>query len=749
MKLSGGGAKSRQRLIIGGTAAVVLCLWVVMSAQFLRSSSNAVYESSPPKHHVGQTNSRKPLPIRRTTSPISGTLATCNSRSDCLACLYGMNSLGAEVQAVPLALGDCAWCANQRRCVPNIPEALSRCDDVEDAVCPAVLHTRMPQNYRVIHVGIRKGGPEALVQLHLALNHWGFNTSLDTRKSMKEKGGPVMPYFLEVYKEEFSTAPPLRWVKNYDEWHQSAEEGDVMIATETWACKNDASRYLPNGIRQMQWHLTVWPRRDRSQCTIAGHTNYVTRDYMRQSVRALMYPYISPNIVALAASKSWKSAKQDLVLYDSDTHLKDSDLVSHHGVARTAKIASGYTPQQLYDLYGKAKAGIDLQLPGGERFIYEAVLFDVCVIVDNALNGGDHEDFPIPDRFRVPAKNLGALNEAVDACVREYDQVIAEFVSLKQLVLKQHVTFLRQVRRYFSNSVHVATVMCSQDEMNSFGPRFLLATVMQAPFAVVEFFAPEGVSMSKDAAQVLRENSHLAAVHITALHSSEFDAVCSATAGRSPSSEHRMLQAATHLRPRTNHRRSLLLVWMAANAVLMSEDVFHSIASQLVLEQRAAAVDKDTYVKGVPSVVYRVRISEMETKAAQDGAPLEPSQSEAVTGNRYHIPIIAVLSQHKNALHRITCEQSVDNQSSETASCRHQRNKVDVTQGRLLVEYSADQLERMVQHVALVNSSGVLVWGSQQALDEVVAPFLCTHELWRQLVGTSAALVVDAALRCK
>ncbi|CUG86713.1 Hypothetical protein, putative [Bodo saltans] len=728
-----------------------------MSAQFLRGTSNAVYESSSPGHAAPK--STRGITRRPPSSRVSGTHATCSGRGDCITCLYRENSLQSEVQAVPLAIGDCVWCANQRRCIPNMPEAVAKCDDVEDSVCPAVLHSRIPQNHRVIHVGIRKGGPEALVQMHLALHHWGFNTSLDTRKSMKEKGGPVMPYFLEVYEEEFRTAPPLRWVKNYDDWHQSAQEGDIMIATETWACKNDAARYLPNGIRQMQWHLTVWPRRDRSQCTIAGHTNYVTRDYMRQSVRALMYPYISPNIVALASTKSWKSMKQDLVLYDSDTHLKDSDLVSQHGVARTAKIASGYTPHQLYELYGKSKVGIDLQLPGGERFIYEAALFDVCVIVDDALNGGDHEDFPIPDKFRVPSKNLGALNEAVDACVRDYDQVVAEFAPLKQLVLKQHVTFLRQVRRYFSNSVHISTVVCNQDEMDAFGARFLLAAVLQAPFVVVEFFVPKGVAMNKDVYQVLLDNSHLAAVHFTTLHSTEFDAVCAvvSAASLSPSSEQRMLQAATHLTPKTNFRRSLMTVWMSVDAILLSEDVFHSIASQLVLEQRAAALERDTYVKGVPSVVYRTRIiasDDEATKVVRYHTPLIAvlSQHKHPKVVRYHTPLIAVLSQHKHALHRITCDTAAQPPSSLEqvgVTCRHQRNKVDVTQGRLTVEYSADQLERVAQHVALVNAHGNVVWGSQQAFVEVVAPFLCTHELWRQLVGTRVPVAEDAALRCK
>jgi hypothetical protein len=518
-------------------------------------------------------------PRRRTAAPSDD----CSSRASCLSCLFD------TVRGVRLQEKECVWCAGSGRCVDENSAAGAACEDVEDFACPSVLHSKVPQNHRVIHVGIRKGGPEALVQLHLALVHWGFTTTLDTRKSKKEKGGPVMPFFLTSYHEEFSKAPPLRWVRDYEDWHSSGVDGDVLIATETWMCKNDPSRYLPNGVRQMQWHLTVWPRRDRSQCTIAGHTRYVASAYMRQSERALMFPYVSPHIVALAASQSdWSSKKEDIVLYDSDTKLTDHDLISNHGVSRVAKIASGYTPEQLYALYGRAKAGIDLQLPGGERFVYEAALFDVCLIVDRALNGLDTEDFPLPMAFRVPPGNLTALNAAVDQCVANYSAVAPLFAPLKWMVLRQRTTFLRHVRQYFSNSVHVVGVVCSQDDADRFVMPFIVATLLQTPFAVVEIQIPFNITLNEKHPSwvFLHDNSWLAAVIIHRVQGSVED-----TASCASSSHRSFIGNENHnSQPQTSPKRSLVTLITHVTTVVLHHEFVPLVSSMLALRRDRSPV---------------------------------------------------------------------------------------------------------------------------------------------------------------
>jgi hypothetical protein len=274
--------------------------------------------------------------------------------------------------------------------------------------------------------------------------------------------------------------------------------------------------------------------------------------------------------------------KQNIVLYDSDTKLKDSDLSSQNGVSRVSKIATGYSPQKLYELYGQAKAAVDLQLPGGERFIYEAALFDVCLIVDDALNGANVDDFPIPHRFRVPPNDLAALNRAVDECISNYHRVIDEFKPVKQLVLHQRETFMRQVRRYFSNSVHVVTVACSDTDVKYLVPRFIVATLIQVPYAVIEVVLPRGLRIPPAIFALLSENSWLAAVVF-----SEHDGAKVAAACR----PHDAIDAYTRSiaalffrqqeRATTNAKRTLLTMFLPLNAIVLNEDVVHFTSSAM------------------------------------------------------------------------------------------------------------------------------------------------------------------------
>ena len=485
----------------------------------------------------------------------------CSTAKDCIECLYRKPSSEDS---------NCVWCASTAKC----QAASASCNDIEDRSCPAVLHTKPPQTIRVIHVAIRKGGPEALVQMHLALNHWGFKTTLDTRKSKKQKGGEVVPFFRQVYKDEFATAPQLRWVKDYDDWLASGSEGDVLLATETWKCPSDGKEKLAKGIRYMQWHLTVWPQRDRSSCTIAVHTNYIADQYMKQPLRSLMFPYISPHIVALAATKpsgGWKKDKVDLVMYDSDTKLKDEQLKSRNGIKHETKIATGYTPEKLYELYGKMKAGIDLRLPGGERFIYEAALFDVCVVVDKSLNGLDTRDFPIPERFRVKPDDLDDLNRAKDECVSRYDSVIDEFAPFKQFVLSQRTTFYRQVRRYYSSSVHVVASVCQQEQVGKI-PSFIAGILVQFPFATIEIHVNSGLDAKTSIEQPMKtlyDHSYLAAV--TIVEDSHANGCSSSSSG----SEFLFKP------PGTNGKRSLYTLFLkdVATFVFPAADTVHAFGS--------------------------------------------------------------------------------------------------------------------------------------------------------------------------
>lgn len=380
--------------------------------------------------------------------------SSCSTRTNCLTCLFRTSV-------------DCVWLATREKCVEasfaknHLPGV-----DAEAFACPAILHSSsiveksrlIPAKFNVIHVAIRKGGPEALIQLHLALVYWGFNTNLDSRKSKQQKGGPVVPFFKEMYAKEFARVININnnnqndnvpnkfqqkfrsHFRDYDHWQKSGTEGDVLIATETWKCRNDREKANPslsqllsepvelrkNGVRYAQWHLTVWPRKPRSGCTIMVHTRYISEVYMRAPLLSLLFPYVSPHIVRLAdkmkkqvgsfekgKSRDENNNNLNLLMFDGDMKM-DPKVFNNNNNNNQQKFivkkAAGFTPQQLYEEYAKASVCLDWELPGGERFIYESALFGCCSIVDRSLNGLDTEDFPLPNSLRVSPSNSNSNN---------------------------------------------------------------------------------------------------------------------------------------------------------------------------------------------------------------------------------------------------------------------------------------------------------------------------------------------------
>ncbi|RNF05206.1 uncharacterized protein Tco025E_07822 [Trypanosoma conorhini] len=641
----------------------------------------------------------------------------CSEARSCLDCLFPGTRMGASLNAShPSTV--CFWCAARGRCVSRAEGAA--CDDLEELACPAVLHTAIPQVFRVLHVGIRKGGPEALIQLFLALHRWGFRTTLDTRR--KEQGGPVVPFFRKVYKFALEHAPPLRWFKDYKAWHESALEGDVLIATETWPCVR--RNHLESGVRQMQWHLTVWRRRDRARCTIAGHTNFIAMSYMNQSKLALLFPYVSPHIVQLAQSQSsWRRSKRrghslPLVLLDSDVKLSPDDFVGRHGAPKEVVRAAGFAPEKLYALYGEAIAGVDLQLPGAERLIFEAVLFDVCIIVDDALVGGCKQDVPLPEAFRVPSGDLDALNAAVDRCVRDYDAVIPLFRELKQFSLQQKSTFERQVRRYFSNSVHVVSVVCSREQSEAYLVRFLLNVLLYIPFATLELRLADGVEGLKEWQRTqLSSQSWLAAVRFVRMSSQDTVSVCEASNHatddlRKPYRRPTMqLARAMLLRGGntvlSNKQRSLLTLFAPIDAILVSEDVVHYTTSQLALLRREGGA---------------------AGAALNDAGRLAVFVLEAEAEMARNVPLVAVWTAD---LPFFGCGYVAHTDVTLFKKvCRHEESHLvgAPKQSRRAVVIHDDGLNLPLARVLL----------SRDGPDDHVRTaweFMCQHALWKDLVG--------------
>eukprot|EP01062_Namystynia_karyoxenos_P078978 TRINITY_DN8230_c0_g1_i1.p1 TRINITY_DN8230_c0_g1~~TRINITY_DN8230_c0_g1_i1.p1 ORF type:complete len:729 (+),score=194.88 TRINITY_DN8230_c0_g1_i1:109-2187(+) len=522
-------AGPRRLPLLGGAAALGAVALLSASSGFSVPSA-APPRPPPPLTTPPRTAPSEPPPPSPPPQPrprAGGGGAACAGRRACHECL---------------ADSGCVWCAQANLsdvkrhsgvCIPA--QQAGECADVEDVGCSPVLLAALPARMRVVHVGIQKGGPEALLQLHLALVYWGFRTSLDTRRKTQEKGGEVLPFFKEAYREELSRAPPIRWHKDFAEWLTTGEDGDVFVATETWSCKPGLVYHQGRG-RQLQWHLTVWPRKKRDDCTVAGHTHYIAERYMQVSALAVLFPYISPHILRRAEELRGVPKKQ-LVMYDSDAGvgvdpdieargakngyghhgpaLQDSDLLPAGAKGYEVRKAKGFRPEELYRKYAEAKVCIDLRMPGAERFVYEAALFGCGIISDRALNGAEPRDLPIPERFRVPAGDLRELNIRKDELLRDHATLVGEFEPLRAHVRAQRHNFRRHVRQYFSAQVHAVAAVGPGDAAQALG--WVLAWAFFVPFATLELLICSGAQLPLDTApwRLLRTRTLLSAVKFT------------------------------------------------------------------------------------------------------------------------------------------------------------------------------------------------------------------------------------------
>ena len=415
-------------------------------------------------------------------SPSSTTQATCNSAQTCLSCA-ALHNIG------------CTWCVETSKCL--IDDGQVACFDKERGYCSPILLRSLPARIRVIYVGKRSGGPEALVQLHLALLFWGFNSTLETR--VKQVGKGLLPYFRQSYAAEFATyGIRMHRSKDYAGFLSSGLATDLLVLTETWPCKRSLIFYGGSGARQLQYYLTAQDRRwtyDISHmyipdahpeaCTIIGHTDFIANSYLNISRKAMIRPYVSPHIVQRAASfqqavASGARKKKTSVLYDGDAGIDEAHFSASFR-PRLRKAAS-LKPDALYSLMEDSVAVIDFNMPGAERLVLEAALFSCLVIINDELNGASTVDFPVPARFRIKGRNYSCVEQLVSEADsgRSLSRELEPFVTfVKQL----RPDFLRQVRRYFSDSVHV--VLRAQRELDSSLQVQILSVLLFVPLATI------------------------------------------------------------------------------------------------------------------------------------------------------------------------------------------------------------------------------------------------------------------------
>ena len=277
---------------------------------------------------------------------------------------------------------------------------------------------------------IDTGGPEALVQLALALDSLCPNsTYLAVR--------PTNPRLQREYPG-LASLPRLPY--------NSLRRGDLYVTPEHVACDRQLGA---NGVRQVVYMLSAKARRRnyqsiRAGCRLLSH-NYWGAEHTSTglvlSSEWIVRPYISPSIrsrclarMAAAEGEGAFQPRRDLVLIDHDV---PSEV---EAAARSACDAHGYEcvrvgsttgavdadttrrpREEVLKLLEAAKVVVDWCLVGAERLAIEAMLCGAVLLTSACKAGLEPRDFPLPRRnvLDAPANLTAAIPRVVRGFARE------------------------------------------------------------------------------------------------------------------------------------------------------------------------------------------------------------------------------------------------------------------------------------------------------------------------------------------
>jgi hypothetical protein len=136
---------------------------------------------------------------------------------------------------------------------------------------------------------------------------------------------------------------------------------------------------------------------------------------------------------------------------------------------------------------------VDFAMPGAERLIFEAVLFDCVPIINDELNGASEIDFPLPRWLRVAGRNVSAVEDVVRRALAIHPQALQQLLlPFVRFVEGMRSEFLRSVRRYFSGCLHV---VIRTSEFSDVLMLQVMSVLVAVPLATVSVIFRENVQL--------------------------------------------------------------------------------------------------------------------------------------------------------------------------------------------------------------------------------------------------------------
>ena len=343
------------------------------------------------------------------------------------------------------------------------------------------------ENVTTIYVelcGAFTGGPEALLQLYLALKR---STATNDYWQVKAIGdAPV-----QIYKEEYgSDRTKYGWSNDVLYPDADVSPDSIVVVPEIRACADVKERFPTSTI--FIWLLQGGPVTGRvlaEGCNVLSHNFYIGRPYTgnpRWFQQDDMYidldlpdgyiltPYVTPSIVkeALAYTgmlssgrlyvHSFESAKEDIIIIDSDA-LIIRDVRHYETLKYLVKSsipgvrfekASDMSRRELIELMKRAKVVYDDCMVGSERVPMEASLFGALLVTDWCNVGSSFADIPSPLKIDF-ASSAGSKDAYVQALAATFVRALENYDSLLPAFAPMRLLYSRLNERSLTAEVNV------------------------------------------------------------------------------------------------------------------------------------------------------------------------------------------------------------------------------------------------------------------------------------------------------
>lgn len=233
------------------------------------------------------------------------------------------------------------------------------------------------------------GGPEALVQLALALS--------------LHKNVTIFP--VNIHARFIREYPAIQNLPQRHPGRANAE--DIVILPEVERCKTFGT------ARVFIWLLSYNRRRSRDSCINIAHNSFIGRYYGNIPV---IRPYITPSTVEYCRRARNMRQNRSTVLIDNDS----PGALSQYGT-----IVRGYSRSRLLHMLSNARYIVDWNFIGTERMPIEGLLCGAYVLTSNQTKNcalGDDFHFP-PDSFVHSAQEIGERIKSIPPLM--HDAIVA------------------------------------------------------------------------------------------------------------------------------------------------------------------------------------------------------------------------------------------------------------------------------------------------------------------------------------